>query len=167
MTTKRIASLVDSHCHLHSIDLSEFDHDMDQVISRAHANGVEHMLCVCCELNDLPALYELAEKYPEISISVGIHPNTDMSAELDALQLVELSRHPSCIAIGETGLDYYRTETDDARHLQRQRFREHIRAATMSLKPLIIHTRQAADDTLLVMAKPSGYSTPVKRPAKS
>ncbi len=145
--------LVDSHCHLHSIDLSEFDHDIEQLISRARANGVEHMLCVCVEKNDLPALHQLADKYPDISISVGVHPNTEMSNEMDVLELVELSCHPACIAIGETGLDYYRTDTEEARERQRLRFQKHIRAALTSSKPLIIHTRQAADDTLLLMAE--------------
>lgn len=147
----RMTSLVDSHCHLHSIDLSEFDNDLGQVLKQARANGVEHLLCVCIELNDIPALYQIAEMYPDISISVGVHPNIEMSIEPDALKLVELSQHPACIAIGETGLDYYRTETEEARQLQRQRFREHIRAALTSSKPLIIHTRLAAEDTLLLM----------------
>lgn len=151
MTNIQTAPLVDSHCHLNSIDLSEFNNDMAQVITLARANGVEHMLCVCVELDDLPALYQLTDIYPDISMSVGIHPNISMSDELDAIQLVKLSNHPACIAIGETGLDYYRTETDDTRELQRRRFREHIRAALASSKPLIIHTRQASEDTLMLM----------------
>lgn len=155
MTNLGATPLVDSHCHLNSIDLSEFGNDMEQVLSKARANGIEHMLCVCVEMSDLPALYQLAENHSNISISVGIHPNIEMSNELDATQLVKLSEHPSCIAIGETGLDYFRTETDAARDVQRQRFREHIRAAITSSKPLIIHTRQAAEDTLLLMAEES------------
>ena len=143
--------LVDSHCHINMLDLSEFNQTMDEVINQARTNGVEHMLCVCCELADLPALHQLAETYPNISISTGIHPNTEMESELDASQLVTLAKHPSCIAIGETGLDYYRTETESVREQQRQRFREHIRASIASSKPLIIHTRQAAEDTLLLM----------------
>ena len=144
-------SLVDSHCHINMMDLGDFNQNMDEVIHQAQANGVEHMLCVCCELADLPALHQLADSYPNISISVGIHPNTDMDTELNANQLVQLAQHPACIAIGETGLDYYRTETESAREQQRQRFREHIRASIMTSKPLIIHTRQAAEDTLLLM----------------
>lgn len=144
--------LVDSHCHLNLLDLSEFAQDLNNVIDQAHANDVEHMLCVCVELNDVPSLYKIAEQYADVSISVGVHPNTVMDDEPDAKQLNELARHPACIAIGETGLDYYRTETDTARLLQRSRFREHIRSALMSSKPLIIHTRQAAEDTLSVMS---------------
>ncbi len=153
MTDQKPFPLVDSHCHINKLDLTEFNHSMDNVINQARANGVEHMLCVCCELTDLPALHKLAETYPNISISAGIHPNTEMQDELDASQLVALAAHPACIAIGETGLDYYRTESDVALDIQRQRFREHIRAAIASSKPLIIHTRQAADDTLLLMAE--------------
>jgi len=148
-----IHPLVDSHCHINMLDLTEFNDSMDNVINQARANGVEHMLCVCCELNDLPALHKLAETYPNISFSVGIHPNTEMDAELDASQLVILATHPGCIAIGETGLDYYRTETEAAQEQQRQRFREHIRASIITSKPLIIHTRQAAEDTLKLMAE--------------
>ena len=150
--------LVDSHCHLNMLDLSEFDHDLQHVIDKAHANGVEHMLCVCVEPNDLPALYQLAERYQNISISVGVHPNTELTTELDAVALTSLAIHPSCIAIGETGLDYYRTETDEARELQRIRFRAHIQAAIASSKPLIIHTRQAAEDTLSLMAEENAAS---------
>ena len=153
MKNLTVTPLVDSHCHLNLIDLSEFNNDMDEVILKAHANGVEHMLCVCVEPSDLPALYQLATKYPNVSISVGVHPNTELSKELDAFQLEELASHPACIAIGETGLDYYRTETVDAQALQRNRFREHIRAALAASKPLIIHTRQAAEDTLMLMAE--------------
>ncbi len=147
----KIAPLVDSHCHINMLDLSEFKNGMDDVIHQASAAGVEHLLCVCVELADLPALYQLAERYPHASISVGVHPNTEMVDEVDASQLVALTSHPACIAMGETGLDYYRTEAGDAKEQQRQRFREHIRAAIASSKPLIIHTRQAAEDTLLLM----------------
>ncbi len=158
MQSSPIAPLVDSHCHLNLIDLNEFNHSVEEVIQQARQQGIEHMLCVCVEPADLPALYQLAEKNPEISISVGVHPNTELSEELDAIALIELARHPSCIAVGETGLDYYRTETDSARDLQRFRFREHIRAAIASKKPLIIHTRQAALDTLRLMVEENAAS---------
>ena len=148
-----IMPLVDSHCHINMLDLSEFKNNMDEVIDQARAAGVEHLLCVCVELNDLPALYQLAERYPQVSISVGVHPNTEMQDEVDASQLVAMAAHPACIAMGETGLDYYRTESIEAKEQQRQRFREHIRAAIASSKPLIIHTRQAAEDTLSLMAE--------------
>lgn len=149
----KINSLVDSHCHLHLLDLNEFDNDLDLVINKAIANGVERMLCVCVDLDDLPALYHIASRYPEVSISVGVHPNTVLSEELNEELLINLSLHPACIAMGETGLDYYRITTDQARACQQQRFREHIRAAIASSKPLIIHTREAAEDTLKLMTE--------------
>lgn len=146
-------TLVDSHCHLNMLDLTEFDSNMDHVIQQAQNQGVESMLCVCCELSDLPALHQLAERYPTIYTSIGIHPNIELEQEPNAYDLVTLAAHPSCIAIGETGLDYFRTETDIAKEQQRQRFREHIRASMLSSKPLIIHTREAAEDTLSILAE--------------
>ncbi len=143
--------LVDSHCHLNMIDLNEFDHNLDVVMQRAHENDVTHMLSVCVELTDVPVLYKIAEQYNNVSISVGVHPNTELDEEPTAESLATLAKHPSCIAMGETGLDYYRSESDDFQRNQRTRFREHIQAAIATSKPLIIHTRQAAADTLMVM----------------
>jgi TatD DNase family protein len=143
--------LVDSHCHLNSIDLADFNHDFNQIITQAQAAGVEHMLSVCVELSDYPQLQQIAANYPNISISVGIHPNVEMAHSIRAEELCELAKHPACIAIGETGLDYYRTTTEEAQELQRDRFRQHIYAAIKTKKPLIIHTRQAAEDTLRLM----------------
>lgn len=151
MTNLTVPPLVDSHCHLNFLDLTSFNDDMDQVIADARAHGVEHMLCVCVEPDDLPALHQLATRYDLISTSVGVHPNTELKHELDAQQLKLLAAHPSCIAIGETGLDYYRTEATQAQQLQQERFRQHIRAALSTSKPLIIHTREAAEDTLEIM----------------
>lgn len=143
--------LIDSHCHLHSIDLSEFDQNLDNVLKKAHEAGVDRMLCVCIELEDVPELYKIADKYNNVYISAGLHPNSEVTIEPDQKKLLSLAHHPACIAIGETGLDYYRTEGEKAIESQRQRFREHIRAAKQSSKPLIIHTRQAVDDTISVM----------------
>ena len=145
--------LVDSHCHLNFLDSNEFDNQMDNVIARALEEHIEHLLCVCVEIEDYPYLKQLAETYKNISISVGIHPNTELESEIQEPFLSELAQHPACIAIGETGLDYYRTESHEAKEKQRQRFREHIRSALITGKPLIIHTRQAADDTLKIMAE--------------
>ncbi|ASQ45824.1 TatD family hydrolase [Legionella clemsonensis] len=143
--------LVDSHCHLNFIDLTEFNNDLKNVFAAARDNDVEHFLCVCVELNDYPALRNIADNYPDVSISVGIHPNSAIAQEPDASSLCELSKHSACIAIGETGLDYYRTEEVAAQEQQRERFRNHIQAAIASSKPLIVHTRQAAEDTLKLM----------------
>ncbi len=145
--------LVDSHCHLNCIDLGEFNQNMAEVLSRAREHEVGHFLCVCIELSDYPELERLAASYPDISISVGVHPNSPMDPPVTAAILCDLAKNPACIAIGETGLDYYRTTTEEEQNVQRLQFREHIKAALMSSKPLIIHTRQSAEDTLKLMAE--------------
>lgn len=147
--------LVDSHCHLNMIDLTDFDHQLSNVLTLARANDVHRFLCACVELKDFPILCQIADAHSDVLISVGIHPDTDCEidntkANADYLSKLALS-HPACIAIGETGLDYYRVTTLDAQHNQRNRFREHIKAAIATSKPLIIHTRHAAEDTLSVM----------------
>jgi TatD DNase family protein len=143
--------LVDSHCHLHLMDLAEYDGQLQKVIDHALINGVERFLSVAVELDDHLILKEIAQSYPMVSISVGAHPNTKMQFEPTAQQLTTLANHPACIAIGETGLDYYRTESDADLITQRDRFRQHIRASRELSKPLIIHTRQAAEDTLQIL----------------
>lgn len=143
--------LIDSHCHLNFIDLTDFNNDINQVLAQAKDNGVNHFLSVCVELSDYPQLEQLAAAHPNINISVGVHPNTEMEHAVTAEMLCDLAANPACIAIGETGLDYYRTETAQAQDSQRDRFREHIKASRMTSKPLIIHTRQAAEDTLRLM----------------
>ncbi|KTC78216.1 TatD family hydrolase [Legionella brunensis] len=149
--------LVDSHCHLNFIDLTEFNNELVNVMAAAKENSVEHFLCVCVELDDYPALCKIAENYPDISISVGLHPNNEVLNEPDVSTLCKLAKHSACIAIGETGLDYYRVEGLVAQEQQRERFRTHIRAALQSSKPLIIHTRQAAEDTLSVMKEEKAH----------
>lgn len=143
--------IVDSHCHLNFIDLTEFNQDMNEVLAKAQKNDVEHFLCVCVELDDYPKLEQLAKDHSNISISVGVHPNTEMDIPVTAEMLINLANNPSCIAIGETGLDYYRTEDESFKIMQRIRFREHIKASIATKKPLIIHTRNAAEDTLAIM----------------
>ena len=145
--------LVDSHCHLNFLDLTDFNQDMANVLAQAKANGVQHFLCVCVELSDYPQLVNLAKDHSNISISVGVHPNNETNTSITAQSLIDLAAHPACIAIGETGLDYYRTHTEEAREIQRSLFREHIKAALYTAKPLIIHTREAAEDTIALMTK--------------
>lgn len=145
--------LVDSHCHLNFLDLADFNDDIANVLAQAKANGVQHFLSVCVELKDYPQLEKLAAEYSDISISVGVHPNTEVEYPVTSQMLCDLAVNPACIAIGETGLDYYRTHTEEAQEVQRNLFREHIKAALKSSKPLIIHTRQAAEDTIALMAE--------------
>jgi TatD DNase family protein len=120
------------------------------------SNGVILALCVSVNLPDFHQIIALAEKYPHIYASVGIHPDYPDEKEPTAEELAELAGHPRVIAIGETGLDYSRLKGD--LEWQRNRFRNHIRAAKLCRKPLIIHTREAAADTLRIM-KEEGAST--------
>lgn len=143
--------LVDSHCHLNFLDLTDFNHDITNVLAQAKANDVGHFLCVCVDLADYPQLEKLAMEHSNINISVGVHPNSDLEFPIASQLLCDLAVNPYCIAIGETGLDYYRTHSEEAREAQRDRFREHIKAALHTSKPLIIHTREAAEDTLALM----------------
>ncbi|MDI1352386.1 MAG: TatD family hydrolase [bacterium] len=145
--------LVDSHCHLNFLDLTDFNNSLENVLSQAADNGVVHFLCVCVDLNDYPQLELLAARYPNINISVGVHPNEEMDNPLTAETLCTLAANTACVAIGETGLDYFRTHTKEAQEAQRSMFREHIKAALITSKPLIIHTRQAAEDTLRLLSE--------------
>ncbi|WP_131781666.1 TatD family hydrolase [Legionella gresilensis] len=145
--------LTDSHCHLNLLDLNDFNNQLDNVLAAAANNDVHSLLCVCVDLTDYLILCNIADKYQQVKISVGLHPNNPIAQEPKAELLIKLAnQHPACIAIGETGLDYYRVHEAQAQKQQRDRFREHIHAAITSQKPLIIHTRQAAEDTLQVMA---------------
>lgn len=140
--------LVDSHCHLDMLDLTPDAGDLNKVIARAQEAGVHHMLNVSVCLKDFPTVLKTAEAYPFVSASIGVHPNNqDESIDLDTL--LELGKHKKVIAIGETGLDYYRSTGD--LEWQRDRFRIHINAAKKLKKPLIIHTRDAKDDTIRIM----------------
>ena len=138
--------LVDSHCHL---DFPELASNLDSVMALMRENGVAHALCVSVTLEDFPRVRALAERYPHIYGSVGVHPDYEKVSEVTAEELVRLAQHPRIVAIGETGLDYYRVRGD--LDWQRERFRRHIRAAQECGKPLIIHTRAAAADTLRIM----------------
>ena len=144
--------LVDSHCHLNSIDLSLFDNQMDNVIQAAYEAGIEHLLTVCVELADFPDLCQLTERYPQVSCSVGVHPASEhIIPEPTVDELSELASHPRCVALGETGLDYYHVEAPTDQATQQSRFKSHIQAAIEVKKPLIIHTRDAALDTIAIM----------------
>lgn len=143
--------LIDSHCHLNFLNLDDFNNDIGDVLSQAAKNDVRFFLSVCVELADYPQLELLAASYPNIRISVGVHPNTEMEYPVSSQMLCDLAVNPACIAIGETGLDYYRVGEYEEQEVQRNRFREHIKASLHTKKPLIIHTRQAAEDTLSIM----------------
>src|SRR4029077_14229225 len=137
--------LVDSHCHL---DFPEFEGKLGEIREEMRADGETHALCISVELADFPKVLRLAETYDNFFASVGVHPDHEAEA-VESRRLVELARHPRVVAIGETGLDYHRLSGD--LEWQRERFRSHIRAARECRKPLVIHTRDAAEDTLRIM----------------
>jgi TatD DNase family protein len=141
-------TFVDSHCHINFPDLVI---NIEDVLAQMRQNEVVSALCVSVNLADFPQVLALAEQYPHIYASAGVHPDYEDVEEPDVVRLVGLAMHPKVIAIGETGLDYYRLKGD--LEWQRERFRIHIRAARASGKPLIIHTREAAADTLRIMAE--------------
>lgn len=137
---------VDSHCH---INFPELENIFDEVLENMRQNEVSHALCVSVNLEDFPQVRLLAERHDHIYASVGVHPDHESDAEPTEELLVKLAEHPKVIAIGETGLDYFRLKGD--LEWQRTRFRTHIRAARKCRKPLIVHTREAAQDTLRLM----------------
>ena len=137
---------VDSHCHLDFPGLAE---NLPDMLAQMRHNDVVGALCVSVNLADFPKVLALVEQHPNIYASVGVHPDYEGVEEPGVACLVELARHPKVIAIGETGLDYFRLKGD--LEWQRARFRNHIRAARECGKPLLIHTREAAADTLRIM----------------
>ncbi len=143
--------LVDSHCHLDMLDLTPFGGSINAVLEAAHASDVGYFLCVCINLEDYPAMLRIAETFENVLASVGLHPNERGGHEPAIDELVQLARHPRVVAIGETGLDYFRSEGD--LDWQRDRFRRHIVAAIEAGKPLIIHSRDAGQDTLAILAE--------------
>lgn len=143
--------LIDSHCHLNRLDLTEFGYSLDHVLAQALAHGVDRMLCVSVELSDWPILRDLAERYSQVNVSAGVHPDSDELDVFDANRLLQYASDKYCVALGETGLDFYRA-TDASEQLnQKQRFQSHIEIARKVKKPIIIHTRQASAETLDIM----------------
>jgi TatD DNase family protein len=141
--------LVDSHCHLDLIALDADSGGVEAVLSEARAAGVGHALCIGVTLERCPDVLALAEAHDTVFASVGVHPNERVPAEPDTATLTGLARHPRVVAVGETGLDYYRSEGDLGWQLER--FRRHIRAAREAGLPLVVHSRSAAEDTLRVL----------------
>jgi TatD DNase family protein len=139
--------LVDSHCHL---DFPELQADLPGVLERMRANGVTHALTISTTLETFPAVRAVAGSQPNVWCSAGVHPDERRDGrEVGLDELLSLADDAKVVAIGETGLDYFRVEGDT--EWQRERFRTHIRAARACGKPLVIHTRSAAQDTLRLM----------------
>ncbi|MDX2165313.1 MAG: TatD family hydrolase [Gammaproteobacteria bacterium] len=134
--------LVDSHCHINLLD------SPDAMLVNARSAGIKHFLCPGVDLKTTADVLAVADKHADVSASIGIHPNELESISVD--QLLKLASHPKVVALGETGLDYYRLEDHDP-SIQQNNFRHHIRAARELKKPLIIHTRDAREDTIKLL----------------
>jgi TatD DNase family protein len=141
-----MTSFVDSHCH---INFPELYQNIDSILSKMSSNKVTHALCVSVTLDKLPDIFKIANTYPHIFASVGVHPDYEDIEEPSVDELCRFAKEKKVVAIGETGLDYFRVLGDLS--WQRDRFRTHIKAAIQSNLPLIIHTRNAAEDTLKIM----------------
>lgn len=137
---------IDSHCHLDFPDLAQ---NIDAVLAKMHENNVRYGLCISVNLRDFPNVLAIAEAHDHLFATVGIHPDYENEDEPTVDELARLAQHPKVIGIGETGLDYYRLQGD--LEWQRERFRVHIRAAIAAGKPLIIHTRESAADTIRIL----------------
>jgi TatD DNase family protein len=137
---------IDSHCHLDFPDLAA---QAPEILQRMRQNQVSHALVVSVNLPDWPGLMALVEEHDNLFASVGVHPDYEDTVEPSVQDLVRRAQSPKVIAIGETGLDYFRLS--EPLEWQRERFRVHIRAARQCGLPLIIHTRNASADTLRIM----------------
>jgi len=148
---------VDSHCHL---SFPELHGRLPQILAEMHAARVAAALCICTTLEEFPTVQSIAAAHPNLWASVGVHPDTEGLTEPSEEDLCRLAAQPKVIAIGETGLDYFRLNGRSIADMQwqRDRFRAHIRAARRTGLPLVIHTRSASDDTLAVL-KEEGAGT--------
>ncbi len=139
--------LVDSHCHL---NFPDFKDDLEQVVSRAIDSGVKYMQTICTEMAEFDEVYSIANRYDNIFCSVGVHPNDSGKQEIaDVKELIQKAKLPKVIGIGETGLDYY-YETSDKK-IQQESFLNHIEAAQEADLPIIVHTRDADEDTARIL----------------
>lgn len=145
--------LVDSHCHL---NFPDFKDDLDAVITRAGDAGVKKMVSICTKLEEFEEIAAIADKYPNVYCSVGVHPHDadeKNAAEVKAEDIIKYTSHPKCVGIGETGLDYYYEHSP--REEQRISFLEHIKAGQATGLPVIIHTRDAEEDTIAILKQNS------------
>ena len=149
--------IVDSHCHIDRVDLEAFGGSVESMLSHAKELSVNQFLCVCIDLEHFDQVHNLALQHSNIYASVGVHPTEITSKEPSVEKLIELSSSDRVIAIGETGLDYFRVKKDEA-DWQRDRFRLHIRASNESEKPLIIHMRDSKEDIIDILQKENAQS---------
>ena len=146
---------IDSHCHLDRLKLDVYDGKLSLAIDAAMQNRIDAMLCVAIDLEHINDVLAIASEYPQIFASVGVHPTSHDGEDPSVERLLELAQRDKVIAIGETGLDYFYGE--DTKHIQLERFKRHLIASKACKKPVIIHTRDAKEDTLAHIAE---YSDP-------
>ncbi|MDH5485740.1 MAG: TatD family hydrolase [Gammaproteobacteria bacterium] len=140
---------IDSHCHLDCIDLNDFEGSFDLLMTRIGEAQVERMLCVSINTERYTGMRALVDPYPQVDLSVGVHPSDAKTHPIDQAALVKLADDRRVVAIGETGLDYFYAR--DSQQEQQQSFREHLRAANEINRPVIVHTRDAQQDTLDIL----------------
>lgn len=141
--------LVDTHCHLNILELTDFDGNIANVLLAANKQDVKYFLNVAVDLENVSEVIAIANKFPNVFASIGLHPNEKVSQEPTLNELLTLASEKKVIAIGETGLDYFRSEGD--LRWQRERFVNHITAAKELGKPIIVHSRQAKEDTIKIL----------------
>ncbi|MGF1527476.1 MAG: TatD family hydrolase [Candidatus Competibacterales bacterium] len=152
--------LIDSHCHLDRLDLSPFDGQLAAAIGAAAAVGVEGFLCVAVDLETWPAMAAAVAPFDQVALSVGVHPCTQAHRPaVDGDALAALARDPRVVAVGETGLDYYHARDEAERRRQRAGFARQIGVAKALGLPLIIHSRDAAEDTLGILEAEGAEAT--------
>jgi TatD DNase family protein len=146
---------IDSHCHL---SFPELKQRLPDILSDMRAAQVDQAICICTQMEEFEDVHALAMGHEQLWSTVGVHPDTEDMREPDVTELVRLAGLPKVVAIGETGLDYYRLNGRSIEDMewQRERFRTHIRAARQAAKPLVIHTRSSAADTLRVLDEEGG-----------
>jgi TatD DNase family protein len=143
--------LIDSHCHLDRLDLTPFPGGLAQVLTTAAEADVGYFLCVGIDLINSQQVKQIADTFVQVVASIGLHPTEGIEQEPTWKDIASMAEHPKVVAIGETGLDYYRSEANQDMSWQQERFRQHIRAAKYLGKPLIVHTRVAREDTLRIL----------------
>ncbi len=141
--------LVDSHCHLDRIDLTPYNGDLGAAIKAAEMRGVERILCIGVDLSNAPRVKQIAEEFENVFATVGVHPLDIEGNNITAQELAALANHPKVVGIGETGLDYFYSKDNKA--VQQESLRFHLEAAKQTRKPVVIHTRDAKEDTLKIL----------------
>lgn len=147
-------NFVDSHCHLNMLDLTAYQGDLGALLEQAKRVGVKHILCVGVDLEHAQEVLDIAERFDDVSASVGVHPSEKI--QVSRADLLQFAEHPKVVALGETGLDYH--YNDSGLEEQRDRFRLHIELAKTLKKPLIIHSRDAREDTIRILQEENAQS---------